>query len=74
MVNELYILTVVLNPGKLLEKTLNSLYSQPFNDFKHIIVYDGSIDCWETNYDWSKWFRTSFIKIEDKGLYEGLNN
>ena len=74
MANELYILTVVLNPGKLLEKTLTSLYSQPFNDFKHIIVDGGSSDGWENNYDWPKWFRTSVIKIEDKGLYEGLNN
>ena len=69
----LSIITVVYNNEKYIEESLNSLYSQKFNDYEHIIVDGGSND--QTlniikKYDEKieYWFSK-----KDKGIYDAFN-
>jgi|TARA_B110000977_G_C11070649_1_gene489424 glycosyltransferase involved in cell wall biosynthesis len=69
----LSIITVVYNNEKYIEEALNSLYSQKFNDYEHIIVDGGSND------DTLKIIKKYEEKIEywcskkDNGIYDAFN-
>ena len=69
----LSIITVVYNNEKYIEEALNSLYSQKFNDYEHIIIDGGSND------DTLKIIKKYEEKIEywcskkDNGIYDAFN-
>lgn len=67
------ILVVCLNPGDKLEKTLQSILNQSFDDYEVIIKdglsIDGSLSCAENMQD----ERIRIIAKEDKGIYDAMN-
>lgn len=67
------VVTICFNSSKTINDSLNSLYSQKFNDFEHIIQdgysTDGTIEL-INNYKTDKTF---VISKKDSGLYDALN-
>ena len=67
------IITATYNSVSTLKNTLNSLHSQKFKNFEHIIIdggsSDGTIDLIKNN----KNNFTTFISEPDNGIYDALN-
>lgn len=70
------IITATYNSGKTLRDTLNSVLSQEFQDFEHIIVDGRSKDnTLEIVRDYQARYqgRLKWISEDDKGLYDAMN-
>lgn len=65
------IITVALNPGEKLQKTLDSVFCQTCTDYEVIIKdggsTDGSMDRWKHD------SRVRFFEEPDKGIYDAMN-
>ncbi len=73
----LHILIVSLNPGEKLKKTLNSIFSQTYKDYRVIIKdggsKDGSLQDLTDNGFLNDHDNVSIIQKPDKGIYDGMN-
>ena len=73
MMPKLSVITINYNNKSGLEKTIQSLFSQTFNDFEYIVIdggsSDGSIDI--INKYSNK--ITYWVSEKDKGIYDALN-
>lgn len=71
------IVVVALNPGERLEKTLNSIVNQNFQDYEVILKDGGSTDGSLERLQKKGYFQNkNYIKIEqmkDNGIYDGMN-
>lgn len=74
MIDEIIVLTVVKNPGDLIQLSLDSLYTQLNVKFRHIIIDGGSEDNWTFEINWKKYISSEVIQHRDEGIYDGLNN
>ena len=66
------IITVTFNAKKELLKTIDSVQSQIFGNYKHIIK-DGLSNDKTNEIDFSKFKKTIFIESKDNGVYEAMN-
>ena len=69
----LSIITVVYNNEKYIEESLNSLYSQKFNDYEHIIVDGGSNDKTLSVIKKYEEKIEYWCSKKDKGIYDAFN-
>ncbi len=69
----LSIITVVYNNEKYIEESLNSLYSQKFNDYEHIIVDGGSNDKTLSIIKKYEEKIEYWCSKKDKGIYDAFN-
>tara|TARA_A100001015_G_scaffold320786_1_gene448487 strand:- start:33 stop:557 length:525 start_codon:yes stop_codon:yes gene_type:complete len=67
------LITVCLNSEKTISKTLNSLYSQKYQNIEHIIIDGGSSDSTMEIINNLKKPFTKIISEPDKGIYDALN-
>lgn len=73
------IVTVALNPGEKLQKTLDSVFSQTCTDYEVILKdggsTDGSMDRWKSTADCRAGApaRVRFFDRPDKGIYDAMN-
>ena len=66
------IITVTYNSKKELLKTINSVQSQSYKNFTHVIKDGLSVD--QTNkIDFSKYQNIRFYECKDKGVYDAMN-
>jgi len=69
----LSIITVVYNNEKYIEESLNSLYSQEFNDYEHIIVDGGSNDKTLSIIKRYEEKIEYWCSKKDRGIYDAFN-
>jgi len=67
------IITVVFNREKTIESAINSLHSQSFKDYEHIIVDGGSTDGTLKILEKYKLLNTIIISEADNGIYDAIN-
>lgn len=67
------IITVVYNAKKDLQKTIESVQDQTFNDFEHIIIDGGSTDGTFEYIKSLKFGNLKYISEKDKGIYDAMN-
>lgn len=73
------IVTVALNPGEKLQKTLDSVFCQTCTDYEVILKdggsTDGSMDKWKSPPDFGTGAgsRVRFFEKPDKGIYDAMN-
>ena len=67
------IITVSLNSEKTIEKTINSVVSQDYNDIEYIIIDGGSKDNTLKIVNKYQNYITKIISEKDKGIYDGIN-
>jgi glycosyltransferase involved in cell wall biosynthesis len=68
------IITVTLNPGEALLRTIKSIKSQTCRDFEHIVKDAGSRDGSVTRYAAADGeYRPTVLVQTDKGIYEAMN-
>jgi len=68
------ILTVALNSGATIKKTLESVRNQTFQDFEHVVIDGGSRDeTLEIIKEYENTYNLTWISESDKGISDALN-
>lgn len=72
------IITVALNPGEKLQETLDSVFSQTYQDYEVILKdggsTDGSMDRWIQGSEPDKRYeKVRFFQEKDRGIYDAMN-
>ena len=72
------IITVALNPGEKLQETLDSVFSQTYQDYEVILKdggsTDGSMDRWIQGSESDKRYeKVRFFQEKDRGIYDAMN-
>ena len=70
---KLTIITVVLNDAKKLKKTFESINTQIFRNFEHVVIDGGSVDKSKLIIQKNKRENTKVIFQKDKGIYYAMN-
>jgi glycosyltransferase len=70
---KLSIITISLNPGASLERTINSICSQVYADIEWIIVDGGSTDGTLEVYESIRSSLTKFVSEPDRGIADAMN-